>query len=149
MLRRTRIFSVISCFFEAAVVLLCLIALPVNDSQASAIESESYHFGFLHPDGVDIIGYSREKQISDSIYRFYTFGFPALAAIGINYYNNYTDHGINANIGVGIGSVAYASLNYRWVLSHNGRIQLGAGYTTGIAYNGWYPVLSYESHFGP
>ena len=112
-------------------------------------EIESWHAGFLHPAGVDLAGYSREKQINNNLYRFYTFGFPSLAAVGINYFEHYGASGFNSTIGVGIGSVAYASFGYQWKLDIRSNLKLGAGYTTNVAYTGWFPVLSYEKHFDP
>ena len=113
-------------------------------------EIESLHFGFLDPKGVDVFGYSSEKRLNNNVYRFYTFGLPSIAAIGINYYaNGYGQNGVNATIGAGIGSVAYVSLAYGWKLDATSNLKLGAGYTAGIAYSGAYPVLSYEHKFGP
>lgn len=113
-------------------------------------EIESLHIGFLHPNGVDVFGYSSEKRINNTLYRFYTFGLPSIAAIGINYYaSGYGQNGFNATIGAGIGSVAYLSLAYRWRLDATSNLKLGAGYTAGVAYSGAYPVLSYEHQFSP
>lgn len=113
------------------------------------VEIESWHAGFLHPAGVDLAGYSREKQISGNFYRFYTFGFPSGAAIGINYYERFGDSGFTSTIGVGIGTVAYASVGYQWKLDTSSNMKLGAGYATNVAYTGWFPVLSYEKYFDP
>jgi len=113
-------------------------------------EIESLHIGFLDPKGVDLFGYSNEKLINDNVFRFYTFGLPSIAAIGINYYaNGYSRNGFNATIGAGIGSVAYVSLSYQWKLDATSNLKLGAGYTAGVAYSGAYPVLSYEYQFSP
>lgn len=113
-------------------------------------EIESLHIGFLHPNGVDLVGYSREKPLNDNVYRFYTFGLPSIAAMGINYYaNGYGRNGLNATIGVGIGSVAYVSLAYQWKLDANSNLKLGAGYTAGVAYSGVYPALAYEHQLSP
>ena len=131
-----------------------MIALLLFASSAfahgAAKEVETFHVGFLHPNGVDVAGYSSEKQLSNNIYRFYTFGLPSIAAIGLNYYaSGYGRNGFNATIGAGIGSVAYASLAYHWKLDTTSNFKLGAGYATGVAYSGTYPVLSYEHHFSP
>jgi len=136
-----------SSLFKSIAFLYLLFVTFTASLQADERQTESYHAGILHPDGVDIIGYTNETKIENHIYRFYTFGFPSLAAVGINFYADYYDNGINANIGVGVGTVAYASLNYRWVLHQRNKIRFGAGFMTGVAYTGWYPVISYETNF--
>jgi hypothetical protein len=104
----------------------------------------------LHPNGVDVFGYSSEKRINDTLYRFYTFGLPSIAAIGMNYYaNGHGRNGLNATIGAGIGSVVYVSLSYHWQLDATSNFKLGAGYTAGVAYSGVYPVIAYEHRLGP
>lgn len=107
----------------------------------------SLHAGFLDPNGVDVIGYSAERDLGNKFYHFYTFGFPSLAATGISYYCNYNGSGLAATVGVGIGSVAYTSLVYQLHFAERHVIKLGGGYTTGVAYTGLYPALSYELRF--
>ena len=68
----------------------------------------------MHPSGVDFIGFTNEEYIQNNIYSFYTFGFPSLAATGFNYYENYSENGLNATIGIGIGSVLFTSIAYQW-----------------------------------
>ena len=106
------------------------------------------HFGLLYPNGVDVVGYSVEKRISANVYRFYTFGIPSLAAVGLSYYGSYGGDGLTSTLGVGIGSVLYGSLAYQWQMDKSRYWKLGAGVTFGVAYGGVYPVLSYEYRFG-
>ncbi|MEO8330967.1 MAG: hypothetical protein ABI479_00920 [Gallionella sp.] len=124
------------CFF--------LSLMPFAYAAADEGRMRSYHFGLMHPSGVDFAGYTVEEKIRDDIYRFYTFGFPSIAAIGLTYYENYQGSGLAATVGVGIGSVAYGSIAYQWEISEADFVKLGAGFTTSIVYNGAHPVLSYE-----
>lgn len=105
------------------------------------------HAGFLDPNGVDLVGYSVEHDLSNNFHGFYTFGFPSLAAAGITYYGNYNGNGPAVTVGAGIGSVLYASLVYRLLVTERHIVKLGGGYTTGIAYTGLFPALSYELRF--
>lgn len=41
----------------------------------------------------------------------------------------------------------YASLAFQWKIHMMDYLKLGAGLTTGVAYTGVYPVLSYEHRF--
>jgi len=133
--RRGRLHAILVLFFALTTV------------AAADDEVRSYHVGVLHPNGVDVAGYSVEKPIGDRLYRFYTFGFPSLAAAGLSYYANYRGNGLTGTVGVGIGSVLYASLAYQWRLEDKAYLKLGAGGTAGVAYSGAYPVLSYERRF--
>ena len=126
----------------AAGMLLCAFSATAADE-----EVRSYHVGLLHPNGVDVAGYSIEKRIGDKVYRFYNFGFPSLAAVGLSYYGNFRGNGPTGTVGVGIGSVLYGSLAYQWRLEEMDYLKLGAGLTAGVAYSGVYPVLAYEHRF--
>lgn len=108
---------------------------------------KSMHLGLLYPNGVDAAGYTAERQISTDAYRFYTFGFPSLAAIGLSYYGDFGGDGFTGAVGVGIGSVLYGSVAYQWQADASHYWKLGAGVTAGVAYSGVYPVLSYEYRF--
>ena len=89
--------------------------LPLSHGHAQADDSiRSMHLGLLYPNGVDVAGYSVEKKISADVYRFYTFGFPSLAAVGLSYYRKYGGDGLTSAVGVGIGSVLYGSIAYQW-----------------------------------
>jgi len=105
------------------------------------------HFGLLYPNGVDVVGYTVESKLTDYFYRYYTFGFPALAAVGLSYYGSYWGNGFTAAIGVGIGSILNGALAYQWQMDKSRYLKLGAGMTVGVAYGGVYPVLSYEYRF--
>ena len=131
----SRIFSLIY------LALLLAAALPAAAEEA---RTASGHFGFLYPNGVDVAGYTVERKLDDHLYRFYTFGIPSFAAIGVSYYANYSGNGTAAAVGVGLGSIAYASLAYQWKVGEQDYFKLGVGVTTGVAYSGAYPALSYE-----
>jgi hypothetical protein len=107
----------------------------------------SFHLGFLDHNGVDLAGYTVEHKLKNGLYGFYTFGFPSIAAAGISYYFDYRNNGPVATIGVGIGSVMYSSLLYQFRIADRHFVKVGAGYTTGIAYTGIFPALSYEMRF--
>ena len=107
----------------------------------------SVHFGAMYPNGVDFVGYTVEAKIKSNTYRFYTFGFPSIAAAGLSYYENYEGNGMAAALGVGIGSVMYGSIAYQWQIASTQFVKLGAGLTASIIYSGVYPVLSYEHRF--
>jgi hypothetical protein len=128
-------------------------AAPANAAGEAAGESapqmeiSSVHAGFLYPNGVDVLGYTIEHKINNKFYCYYTFGLPSLAAAGISYYCDYNGNGIAATAGIGIGSVAYGSLVYQIRITDRNFLKLGGGYTTGIAYTGLYPALSYEFRY--
>lgn len=107
----------------------------------------SFHVGFLYPNGIDLAGFSVEHELSHSLYWYYTVGLPSIAGAGVTYYDDFNDNGLAATIGVGIGSVLYSSLVYQVRVADKQFIKLGVGYTTGIAYTGVYPALSYEYRF--
>jgi len=109
--------------------------------------TSSVHAGFLYPAGVDLAGYTAEVSLDGRWYWYYTFGFPSLAATGFSCYADYDGNGPVATAGVGIGSIAYASVVYQLRVANNQFFKLGGGYTTGIAYTGLYPALSYEVRF--
>jgi len=128
-------------------IVLILLLAPVLCAAEERTATSSVHAGFLYPNGVDVAGYTVEQSIADNVYYFYTFGFPSLAAAGLSYYTDYTGDGLSGAIGVGIGSVLYASLVYQWKIADKQYLKTGAGFTTGIAYTGAYPALSYEYRF--
>lgn len=119
------------------------------EAAADGHQAASYHIGFLYPNGVDVAGYSVEKQLENHFYRFHTFGYPSFAALGVSYYQRYQDSGFVATFGVGVGSIMYTSAAYQWQLGMQDYLKLGAGFATGVAYTGSYPVLSYEHRFRP
>ena len=102
---------------------------------------------FLHPSGVDFLGYTVEKKITTDVYSFYSFGVPSIAAIGFSYYTQYNGNGLTSSIGVGIGSVLYGSVAYQIHLKKRHCLKIGAGLTTSIVYNGTHPVIAYEHRF--
>lgn len=123
--------------------------LLVNSLSATAADEQyrSVHLGFLHPNGVDVSGYSVEQQIRGKLYRFYTFGYPALAAIGIVYYDQFQGDGFTSTWGVGLGTIMYGSIGYQWKIADASYIKVGVGFATGIAYTGSFPVIAYEHRF--
>ena len=127
--------------------LILLTILFCSQAIASDEETASYHFGFIHPNGLDMAGYSVEKKISEHTYKFYTFGIPSFAAIGVSYYHNYSDNGMTATASLGLGTLFSASVAYQFKVDRNIYFKLGASYTSNIAYNGFFPVLSYEQRF--
>ena len=122
---------------------VCLARAESEPTQRTA----SVHAGFLYPAGVDVAGYTAEVSLNGRWYWYYTFGFPSLAATGFSCYADYDGNGPVATAGVGVGSVAYASVVYQLRLANDQFLKLGGGYTTGIAYTGLYPALSYEVRF--
>lgn len=126
---------------------LAFVLVPLLCPAEEETRQASVHAGFLYPNGVDAAGYTVERRIRDTVYGFYTFGLPSLAAAGLSYYADYAGSGLHAAVGVGIGSVLYASVAYQWQLAERHYLKTGGGFTTGIAYTGLYPVLSYEFRF--
>lgn len=139
---------------------LPLLALPLLlisphgacDTGAGTGDS-SLHIGAFHPSGADIVGYSSEQQIGEHWFRYYAFGFPALAAIGINYYEHYSDNGLTASFGTGLGyfNQANLSISYQWKLQRHGAnayfVKIGLGYEESLVANGVFPVLSLEQRW--
>lgn len=122
--------------------------LLIMSMGASAdVNHRSVHLGIMHPSGVDVVGYSVESQLTDNIYRFYNFGFPSIAALGLSYCENYSSYGLTGSLGVGIGSVLYGSVAYQFPLAKMQFLKVGIGLTTSIAYSGGHSVLSYEHRF--
>ncbi|NOX21260.1 MAG: hypothetical protein GXO99_08420 [Nitrospirae bacterium] len=109
--------------------------------------TSSFHVGFLYNNGVDLLGYTVERKLTDKLFFYYTFGIPALAATGISYYDDYHNNGFVATAGIGIGFLMYSSLSYQWRVADRQYIKIGAGYGMTIESVGPYPVLSYEYRF--
>ncbi len=133
--------------YRSAFFTILLLLSAAISAQAAQEKVQSFHLGFLYPNGVDVIGYSVEEKMSRHTYRFYTFGIPSFAAIGLSYYDSFEGDGWCATVGVGIGSIMYSSLAYQWRVNNQDYVKLGAGFTTGVAYTGGYPALSYEHRF--
>lgn len=131
----------------AVAALLTGVVPAVSAESAPAQRTASIHVGFLYPGGVDAAGYTAEHGITNGLYWYYTFGFPSLAAAGVSYYSAFDGNGMVALAGVGIGSIAYTALAYQLRVSDGHFLKIGGGYTTGIAYTGLYPALSYEMRF--
>lgn len=133
--------------------MLCIITAIIGQVSPARAESEptrrtsSVHAGFLYPAGVDVAGYTAEMRLNGRWYWYYTFGLPSLAATGFSCYADYNGNGPVATAGIGIGSVAYASVVYQLRVANNQFLKVGGGYTTGIAYTGLFPALSYEMRF--
>jgi len=128
----------------------CVVALsPFACAGADEGNIRSYHLGFMYPNGADIAGYTVERKIKDNLYRFYTFGFPAVASIGVAYYANYEGNGFASSFGVGLGylSMVHGSIAYQWKMEEADYVKLGVGIATSLVYNGAFPVLSYEHRF--
>ncbi len=109
----------------------------------------SWHAGLFYPQGVDAVGYTVEKGLTEHLYGYYTFGFPALAAAGISYYQSYNGEGWTASAGTGIGFLNQGnfSLAYQWPLATDGDqmfLKMGIGYFGSLIANGPFPVLSIE-----
>ncbi|MDD2898043.1 MAG: hypothetical protein PHI31_04955 [Desulfuromonadaceae bacterium] len=134
------------CTLLTAAVIIGLVCRATAEAEQPR-RTSSVHAGFLYPAGVDVAGYTAEVGLSDHWYWYYTFGFPSLAATGFSCYADYDGNGPVATAGVGIGSVAYASVVYQLRVADNQYLKLGGGYTTGVAYTGLYPALSYEMRF--
>lgn len=137
----------IEYILKTALIAFILLLTPYMSEGAEYLNVKSFHLGFMYPNGVDLAGYTVEKKIRNNVYTFYTFGIPSFAAIGISYYRNYEGTGLSGTFGVGIGSVMYGSLAYQLKIGRMDYFKLGAGYTTGIAYSGAYPAISYEHRF--
>lgn len=129
----------------ALIALCCANLAWAAENEATKVRSA--HLGFLHPEGVDLAGYSVEKEFSGNVYSFYTFGIPALAALGLSYYEQYNGDGFTATAGVGIGFVLYGSAAYQWRIGQQDYFKLGAGFAAGVAYSGGLPIISYEHRF--
>lgn len=137
--------------FQKALCYICLIvffhANTVLAEDMNDVDGKSFHLGLMHPNGVDVAGYSVEKKLSNNTYSFYNFGFPSLAAIGFTYYEEHKGNGFTATAGIGIGFVMYGSVAYQWKIEQQNYFKFGAGLATGIAYSGVFPVMSYEHRF--
>jgi hypothetical protein len=132
------------------VFICCYMALaPFACACADEGNMRSYHLGFMYPNGADVAGYTVEDRIKDNIYRFYTFGLPSIASIGVTYYENYEGNGLAASCGVGLGvlSMIHGSLAYQWQVKETDYVKLGVGLATSLVYNGAFPVVSYEHRF--
>lgn len=133
--------------YKLVVVTSFFLLIPFQLPLASDTSVKSTHVGFLHPSGVDIVGFTKEQPISATWYRYYTFGFPSIAALGLNYYSHYSGNGLTGTLGVGIGSVLYGAIAYQYQIEKSHYLKFGAGLTTSIVYTGSYPVFAYEHRF--
>lgn len=134
------------CMFFIAASIIGKVYLARAESEPMR-RTSSVHVGFLYPAGVDVAGFTAEVSLNGRWYWYYTFGVPSLAATGFSCYADYVGNGPVVTAGVGVGSVAYASVAYQLRVANNQFLKLGGGYTTGIAYTGLYPALSYEVRF--
>jgi len=128
-------------------VLTLFLFISVVDADAADAGIKSFHYGFMHPSGVDLVGYTVERQVTSDVYGYYTFGFPSLAAAGLAYYSAYEGNGLTGTLGVGIGSVLYGSVAYQIEFNKKHYLKIGIGLTTSVAYNGAFPVVSYENKY--
>lgn len=136
------------CFSALFFCIALFSGTPATSSDTSSQNrTTSIHAGLFYPNGVDFAGYTVEQKIVDNIYGYYTFGFPSFAAVGFAYYNNYYYSGPLATAGFGIGPGFHVSLSYQIRIVEQHFAKLGVGYTTGISYNGAFPVVSYEFRF--
>jgi hypothetical protein len=134
------------CFKYLPFILSCYASLAgAADDERSKLRSA--HLGFVHPEGVDLAGYSVETKLGNNVYSFYTFGIPSIAALGLSYYEQYNGNGFFASAGAGIGFVLYGSVAYQWKIEQQHFFKLGAGLAAGVAYSGAIPVMSYEYRF--
>lgn len=127
--------------------LFWILLLLCGHVMASEERVSSYHYGIFHPNGIDVFGYSVEEKISANTYKYYSYGIPSFAAIGVNYYQNYTGSGITTSAGIGLGTLFNVSVAYQIRASSENYFKIGAGFTSNIAYNGFFPVISYEQRF--
>ncbi len=109
--------------------------------------TSSLHVGFFYHNGVDLLGYTVERKITNKLFFYYTFGVPAFAATGISYYGDYHNNSFVATAGIGIGFLMYSSLSYQWRVADRQYIKIGAGYGMSIEWVTPYPALSYEYRF--
>ena len=130
------------------ILIACLLSLLWAGSSAAADgKTRSEHIGFLYPAGVDVAGYTSETRIRDNVYRYYTFGFPSLAAIGFSYYSRYDGNGFIAMIGFALGPGANGAIGYQLRFDKLQYLKLGLGFAQGIAYSGVFPAFSYEHRY--
>lgn len=137
-----------SSYYSSLALMIC----ACHAACADEVRSRSTHIGFLYPNGVDVLGYSIEDKLGDHLYQYYTFGYPALASIGISYYANYTGNGLSASIGTGIGYLnqANGSIAYQWQLPPDKEscfVKFGIGYAESLVFSGAFPVLSLEKRW--
>lgn len=130
-------------FGAAGLTLWAFLPAP-GRAETPSTRTASFHGGFFHPSGVDVAGYTVEHRWERGLHAYYTFGIPSFAAAGLSFYQNHEKHGLVATAGLGIGSIGYASLAYQWKFREGTFIKAGAGYATGIAYSGLFPVASIE-----
>lgn len=135
--------KIIKACYTLLLALLCTTNLAVARDAAQT----SFHLGLVHPNGVDVVGYSVEKKLSDRIYSFYNFGIPSFAATGLTFYQQYSGTDFTVTAGVGIGFVMYGSAANQWKIEQQQYLKLGAGLAAGVAHSGVIPVLSYEYRF--
>lgn len=137
-----------------------LLILPCTQVVAAEDSVKTFHFGFLHPNGIDLIGYSVETPMDNKLYWYYTIGLPSILAAGFTRYSNRDGNGMTTTVGVGLFVLAYASVGYQFKLSNKSFLKLGAGIA--VEYLGSQsdddsddeklgvypaPILSYEYRF--
>lgn len=137
-----------SCLLRTFSVLLLLGGIGSARGEEEEV-SRSQHIGVLYPNGVDIVGYTVEHRSGDHLYSYYTFGFPALAAVGISYYQAHDSQGWTASAGTGIGFLNQVnfSVAYQWPMTSGKTpafLKLGAGRFGSLVGKGAFPVLSLE-----
>ena len=120
-----------------------LLFLSIAQTAAAEELENSFNFGFLHPSGINLLGYTVEGHIDHKLYGYFTIGVPSLFAIGITHYSNHDGNGVTATLGAGLGYWLYASIAYQVKLGNKNFLKLGAS----LALATYYPYVSSEESY--
>ncbi len=134
-----------------------LLVFSIAHAGASDGAVRSIHAGVLHPNGIDLFGYSVERHMDNKLYWYYTIGVPSVLAIGITHYSNRDGNGLTATLGAGLGYSLYVAIAYQVKLGNKNFLKLGAASTLATYYPfapsevSYYvethPVIAYEYRF--
>ena len=134
-----------------------LLVFSITHAGAADEAVRSFHVGVLHPNGIDLLGYSVERHMDNKLYWYYTIGVPSVLAIGITHYSNHDGNGLTATLGAGLGYSLYAAIAYQLKLGNKNFLKLGAASTFATYYPfapsevSYYvethPVIAYEYRF--
>ncbi len=117
--------------------------LSIAEAGEADASEKSFQLGLLPPSGANLLGYSVERHMHDTLYWYYTIGVPSVLAIGIIHYSNRDGNGLTATLGAGLGYSLYASIACPVKPGNKNFLKLGEA----IALATYYPYVSSDESY--
>lgn len=142
--------------YAGAIVLFaaCCFCRTAYSDDSEVRQMHAIHAGFFFPDGMDSLGFSSTVQFHEHCHRYYTFGYPAIAALGISCYQDFWGKGWTASLGTGLGLLNQGNITlaYQWPIQAESSdtdtyVRLGVGYASSLIFNGAVPIIALEQRW--